>query len=434
MDREQFLCEGIVRALRQGLVPTHGLERIAVGREDERQQLRRALAFSKYGGSWVRFVTGNYGTGKTFLCSWLREEAWKEGFVVAAVDLGRNAPFHRFEVIYQHIMEALRTDHFRELPALEFILQEWLSNLEKEVQRSRGLNPWKREHGPQITTVVEEYIDQQLTNLGIHDPSFGKALRRYYTAAQSNNDVIATAVADWFKGAPLVAAELRQKLDVRGGVAEANAFNFLRMMAALLVHIGYAGLVTIFDEFELIRGIARAESRHAAYENIRRLLDWTAQEDFAHCGFMFAGSDDLLSDEIRGLPSYASLYERLQQPSGESQAKEVHQPLLQLARWPRSNFSEVARKVREVHGTAYGWKSDQRLTDDVLSRFIKALAVHFGAAFNTVLRGFLKVLVDVLDELLHYPHVAVSEVISMTNYADRIEDVERQEAHLFDSR
>ncbi len=38
-------------------------------------------------------------------------------------------------------MEGMRTDYLREVPAFEFIVQEWLFNQGKELQRSLGLNP-----------------------------------------------------------------------------------------------------------------------------------------------------------------------------------------------------------------------------------------------------------------------------------------------------
>jgi P-loop Domain of unknown function (DUF2791) len=141
MDQEQCTCRSIVHALKRGLVPARGLEHIAVGRESELQQVRRDLAFSKSGGGWVRFVSGDYGTGKTFLCSLVREVAWHEGFVVAALDLGRDAPLHKFEVIYQSILDGMGTDYFRDVPAFEFLTQEWLFNLEQDAQGSTGLDP-----------------------------------------------------------------------------------------------------------------------------------------------------------------------------------------------------------------------------------------------------------------------------------------------------
>ena len=39
---------------------------------------------------------------------------------------------HKFEVFYQSIVDGMRTDHFRDVPAFEFIVQEWLFNLEQD--------------------------------------------------------------------------------------------------------------------------------------------------------------------------------------------------------------------------------------------------------------------------------------------------------------
>jgi len=433
MPKDQFICESIMRALKSGLVPSRGIDRIAVGRDGELKQMRRDLEFVKNGGAWVRFVSGDYGVGKTFLCSLLREEAWKEGFVVSAVDIGREVPFHKFEVIYHQIMEGMRTDHFRDVPAFEFIVQEWLFNLEKEVQRSRGLNPLNPEHRTEISKIVEHQINEQLANVRIYDTSFANALRGYYMASQQSNEVVATAAIGWLKGEPNVPADLRKAFNIRGSVDKENAFNFLRAMAALVVRIGYAGLVVLFDEGELLRSIARSDSRRAAFENIRLLMDKTAQSEFGHCGFIVAGTEDLFNDDLRGIPSYQALHDRLKPERGKRRSRDVRQPLIQLEGFDRPKLHEVALKVREVHGVAYGWQANERLTDEVLTRLIEDTIARFGEKFKTVPRGFLKVLVDVLDELEQDPQLDPTEVVASGAYADRIEEVEREEARLQDS-
>jgi P-loop Domain of unknown function (DUF2791) len=432
MDKEQFINTSIVRALKSGLVPSRGLDRLAVGREKELERLRRDLEFSQNGGAWVRCFSGDYGVGKTFLCSLLREEAWHTGFVVAAVDLGRDAPLHRFEVIYQRIMDGMRTDPFRQVPAFEFIMQEWLFNLEKEAQRSMGLNPLNPEHRGEISKIVAHQINEQLAKLRIYDRSFANALRGYYGASQQGNEVIATAAVGWLKGDPNVPTELRQEFDIRGSVERANAFSFLQAMAALVVHIGYTGLIVIFDEAELIRGISRPDSRNAAYENIRVLIDKSAQGEFAHCGFLFTGTEDLFGDELRGVASYQALYERLKPERGRRWTKDVRYPLSPLAGFDRVKLHEVAHKVRRVHGLAYGWEPIERLPDELLTRLIEATAARFGEKFTTVPRGFLKGLVDVLDELHENPQSLTSETLTAGIDVERIEEVEREEAHLLD--
>jgi P-loop Domain of unknown function (DUF2791) len=432
MDKDQFICESIVRALKSGLVPSRGLERIAVGRDGELKQFRRDLEFSHNGGAWVRCFSGDYGVGKTFLCSLVREEAWRMGFVVAAVDLGRDAPFHRFEVIYQRIMEGIRTDHFREVPAFEFIVQEWLFNLEKEVQRSMGLNPLNPDHRGEIAKIVAQQINEQLAKLRIYDSSFANALRGYYGASQQGNEVVATAAVGWLKGDPNVPAELRKEFNIRGSVDKDNAFNFLQAMAALVVHIGYAGIIVIFDEAELIRGISRTDSRNAAYENIRFLMDKTAQSEFAHCGFILAGTEDLFNDEFRGVASYQVLYDRVRLERGKRRTKDFRQPLISLAGFDQVKLYEVALKVRTVHGIAYGWDAVERLPDEQLKRLIEDTAARFGEKFKTVPRGFLKVLVDILDVLEQSPQALATEILTAGVDADRVEEVEREEAHLLD--
>jgi hypothetical protein len=432
MDKEQFICEHIVRALRSGLVPTCGLARIAVGRREEREQLRGDLEFSRNGGAWVRCYSGEYGVGKTFFCSLLREEAWRMGFVVAAVDLGRDAPMHRFEVIYHRIMEGMRTDYLREVPAFEFIVQEWLFNLEKDIQRAMGLNPLNPIHRGEISKIVAHQINEQLANLRIYDSSFANALCGYYEAVQQGNEAVATAAVGWLKGDPNVPAELRHECNIRGSVDKDNAFNFLQAMAALLVHIGYAGLVVIFDEVELIRGISRPDSRNAAYENIRYLIDKTAGGEFAHCGFILAGSEDLFTDELRGVASNRALYDRLKPDRGKRRTKDFPHPLIALTGFDQVKLHEVAQRVRQVHGIAYGWEASERLPDELIKRLIEATAARVGDKFTSVPRGFLKGLVDCLDALEQNAQALTAEILTEGIDVDRIEEVEREEAHLLD--
>jgi hypothetical protein len=211
-----------------------------------------------------------------------------------------------------------------------------------------------------------------------------------------------------------------------------NAFNFLQAMAALVVHIGYAGLVVIFDEAELIRGISRTDSRNAAYENIRFLMDKTAQGEFAHCGFILAGTEDLFSDELRGIPSYQALYDCLKPERSRRRTRDFRPPLTTLAGFDAVKLYEVARRVQQVHGIAFAWNSIERLPDEPLKRLVGETAARFGEKFKTVPRGFLKGLVDILDELERNPQSLAAEILAAGIDADRVEEIEREEAHLLD--
>jgi adenosylhomocysteinase len=377
-------------------------------------------------------LRGNYGAGKTFFCSLVREEAWRRGFAVAAIDLGRDAPLHRLDVIYYRIMDALRTDHLREVPAFEFILQEWLFRLEQEVQHAMGLSSLQSAQRGEMNRVMVQRISEQLAKLRIYDRSFANAVCSFYEAAQQGHGAAASAAAGWLKGELNIPPEMRREMQLRGRVDAHNAFNFLQAVAALLVHIGYAGLIVIFDEVEAIRGISRPESRNAAYENIRVLLDTTRQGGFAHCGFLLAGTDDLYTDTVRGVASHRALAERLQWNLSGRRTAAFQQPLMALTGFDHRTLHEVARKVRDVHGVAYAWEAMESLTDDLLERLIEETAARVGAGLTTVPRGFLKGLVDILDGLQRATPSLAGALVAAGIDAHHIEAVECEKAHLID--
>ena len=56
----------IIQALRAGVVPKLGLQHIQVGRAREIEELVRDIERIGNGGAAIRFVIGEYGSGKTF--------------------------------------------------------------------------------------------------------------------------------------------------------------------------------------------------------------------------------------------------------------------------------------------------------------------------------------------------------------------------------
>ena len=84
----------IVRALRAGVVPKLGLRHIQVGRTREIQELVRDIERMREGGSTIRFVIGEYGSGKTFFLNLIRLIALEKGMVVLSADLAPDRRLH----------------------------------------------------------------------------------------------------------------------------------------------------------------------------------------------------------------------------------------------------------------------------------------------------------------------------------------------------
>ena len=77
----------VLNSLKDGVVPRVGLEYIAVGRKNEIQALLQDVSIIEQGGSALRFIEGNYGSGKTFLLHTLRNHMMEKNFVVTDVEL-----------------------------------------------------------------------------------------------------------------------------------------------------------------------------------------------------------------------------------------------------------------------------------------------------------------------------------------------------------
>jgi P-loop Domain of unknown function (DUF2791) len=159
-------------------------------------------------------------------------------------------------------------------------------------------------------------------------------------------------------------------------------------------------------------------------------MDKTAQGEFAHCGFILAGTEDLFNDALRGVPSYQALHDRLKPERSRSRRQDFRHPLMPLAGFDHAKLYEVALRVRQVHGTAYRWDAIASLPDELLKQLIDKTAVRFGEKFTTVPRGFLKAFVDILDELEQSSPSVTVDILAAGINVDRIEAVEREEVHL----
>ena len=62
----------VLNSLKGGVVPRVGLEYITVGRRSEVQALLQEVSIIENGGAAIRFIEGQYGSGKTFLLHALR--------------------------------------------------------------------------------------------------------------------------------------------------------------------------------------------------------------------------------------------------------------------------------------------------------------------------------------------------------------------------
>ena len=90
----------VIEALRKGIpVPDGFVRSFTVGREEEIGKLKNALVDPN---GTALLLNANYGSGKTQMLRFLREEALESGYAVARVDCDSNAGvrFNRMDQVF----------------------------------------------------------------------------------------------------------------------------------------------------------------------------------------------------------------------------------------------------------------------------------------------------------------------------------------------
>ena len=105
----------IITALRKGTPPKEDVILVSIGRERLIEYFREKLGqIKEYGFSDVKFISADFGHGKTHFLDLLRQLAFELNFVVSHVELhSTEAPFDRLVLVIQRLVQGLATSEFR---------------------------------------------------------------------------------------------------------------------------------------------------------------------------------------------------------------------------------------------------------------------------------------------------------------------------------
>ncbi len=131
----------LIDALRHGVVPDRHLGQLIVGQQAARTYLQKQLSETPSGRSEFKFIRGPYGSGKTFLCSWLREQAFQLEMAVATVRIGPDQPISDLPIFFSGLVSGLRTPEKRDASALPDVLESWLLEVQRKAAKLEGLDP-----------------------------------------------------------------------------------------------------------------------------------------------------------------------------------------------------------------------------------------------------------------------------------------------------
>lgn len=387
---DKLNAERILYALKNGVVPDTCLDLLCVGREDELKEFDRLLDFVQAGNSSVKFVTGNYGSGKSFLLNVLKENALKKNFVVSKIQIDKSLKFNKIEDIYFYIMHNLRilggtTDG----TSFEDIFNKWLNNLKASGDKVKS--------GKQINDAIDE--------INNYNSSFANVFKNFIKAKLSNNRDIMFSISAWLKGEKNIPATIKSKFEVKSDIDKSNALNILKSFIKLINILGYSGLVILVDEIELIVN-ERKDIRRNSYENIRMLVDMSADGELSNTMIVFAGTNELFENEEKGIKTYSALSNRLlsSYEFKDVEYKDLRQPVIKIGGLDIESIVNLTNTIVSIHGTAYDWTVP--VDSETIEKFAKLSCCKFGNNISSInCREYLKKLIDILDIMEQNPHL-----------------------------
>lgn len=353
-------ARGIIESLRRGSVPVDQVPYFTVGRERWLSIIEDDLAnYIAVGGAKVRFLSGDYGDGKTHFLSVIQHLVQRENFAVSFVVLTREVPMHKFELVYQQIVSRLSTAQGA------IGIRAWLSNWVESLHAQFG------ETDEATRTAALQDLTATVKELEGMDVNFAQGLislvqYRYWPLAEGetleDREQALEVLYQWFEGGRLSKRDLRP-FQIFESLNKTNSKRLLLSLIAFLLHLGYQGLILLLDELETVMAQS-ASVRNSAYENVRLLIDNAEQAHHLHVFFSII-PDVILAE--KGFRSYDALWSRVRSV-GESDRLNYRSIVIDLHRTPleTAELLELGRRLRHIHELAYRWEAAPIVTDAFL--------------------------------------------------------------------
>ena len=406
----------IIRSLKAGVVPRLGLQHIQVGRAREIAALVADIRAITEGGAAIRFVIGDYGSGKTFFLNLAKIVALRQGLVVMSADLGPDRRLHatggQARNFYAEMARNLATQTKPEGGAMASMVERFVTLARREAEES----------GRRTAQVIEERLGhfQEMTG-GF---SFAQVVRAYWEAYDRDNDALRTAALRWLRGEFSSKTEARKLLDVRDIIDDDNVYDMLKLVAAFACAAGYKGLLVSVDEMVNLYKLTSSQARSSNYEQILRILNDVLQGGAAHIGFLMGGTPDFLRNSRRGLYSYPALQSRLAPNAFLREGLvDLTGPVIELDSLTAEELYILLSKVRAVM-----LDDPEELPDEALGAFMHHCANRIGEAYFRTPRNTVTAFVDMISVIQQNPGTVwsdlIEETVVATDAGDDMRDIE----------
>lgn len=420
------IADIVIEALRIGEVPAEGQDAIATGIDAQVTALDRELERVAEGRGRVRFVRGEFGSGKTFFLRYLAARARAQGFAAAYVRVAYpEVPLHKPMSIYREVATHLGV---REQPdgALRHILDQWLYKATERVT-DPALGHALEPGAPGFDEALAQEVLTLLGPVGDSAQAFAQALSAYAQASLHGEDDVARALLQWLGGDAKVAATAKRRAHLAGPFADNDALPMLRGLSTVVRQSGYRGLVILLDEVERLVRLPRADQRKSGLELLQNWIGALTGGELPGTLLVVAGTTTFF-DSPRGVPMLEPLHQRIG-PLEDGPFPDLDAVQLRLPPFDGERLLRVGKQVRGLYGALHPDVA-RRCPDEFLQRLSADIAGAFGGKVEVAPRRFLREVVGVLGRCRQYPDYDPGEHFRfrLTAQDEGLSDVERAAA------
>jgi len=277
--------------------------------------------YIKLGGSKIKFLTGNSGSGKSHCLEAFLTQAASENFAVVSLN-AKTTRIDDFKEIYSSVYNNINISEYLEKCAGKIIAE--MGFKQSEIPDGINFADYLAEENL-LDPITKREIRLQLNKMFMKNPMIDNnfalccslltgGLLGHPTLEPNNRDLLLA----WLSGGKEHKLSDYRKLGLSPArITKHNARHMLRSLVEIIKLAGHSGLIVGIDNLDALTANSgldliryTKQKREDAYEVIRELID---EIDKLHnIMFIFSFDSKLAEDENAGIKSYQALWMRIQ--------------------------------------------------------------------------------------------------------------------------
>jgi len=380
-----------LRALANGKAAAVLHDELFVGRTTELALFDSDLDLIEAGGSSLRILVGERGSGKTMLMQAIAERARGRRFVTASADLGPDCLLHgrggEGRALLAKTILGMRTALAGDQPAIHSIAGRFGNECRSDAESSGQL--------------PRDFMRAKLGDLHSlpKGAEFAKVIQAF--ALASENSVVATNARRWLCGSYSTLGDARDELGVGSIIEDQDFWPIQKLWSSFIRHAGRPGFLLFLDEARILCELHNSNARTLNLEQLLTILNDILQGHVHGIGIVIAATPSFVT-QWNGMAKHEGLSSCL---SHQMRQTDLHPEndgiIVHLQDLGEGELVDLLQRCRRLYATCH--PAAPVLPDEALELFLETCRNQIGAARWRVPRVILQRFITIQQRLLANP-------------------------------